>query len=69
LIQKGKKNIEKVQSFFCGLVVEEKACWLRRNPAFVVVKTDFKNQKSKKISYLSIFRNSLVCLDLPIEIL
>jgi len=48
LIQKKKK---KVQSLFCGLVVEEKACWLRRNPAFEVVKTDFKNQKS--LIYLS----------------
>ncbi|KAF3552849.1 hypothetical protein F2Q69_00013676 [Brassica cretica] len=39
-----------------ALVVEEKACWLRRNPAFEVVKTDSK----PKISYLSLLRNSLL---------
>ncbi|KAG5397766.1 hypothetical protein IGI04_019580 [Brassica rapa subsp. trilocularis] len=32
-------SLEKVQSLFCGLVVEEKACWLRRNPAFEVRNT------------------------------
>jgi len=29
-----------------SMLAEEKVCWLRRNPAFEVVKTDFKNQKS-----------------------
>ncbi|KAG5384333.1 hypothetical protein IGI04_035803 [Brassica rapa subsp. trilocularis] len=47
-----QSHSSEIESFIWGLVVEEKACWLRRNPAFEVVKTDFKKIKNLLSIYL-----------------
>ena len=60
-----KKRKRKIESLICGLVVEEKTCWLRRNPAFEVVKTD---SQTKNLLSFSHKKFPFVCLYLSIGI-